>query len=85
VLEIIAGSFGYQGVVVLLNDTQIGKVAFPGPKPPVLRTLTFDGSLLRPNALNEIEFYVPNAMSPQWWDDRTIGLALSALRIRPAE
>jgi hypothetical protein len=81
-LDVIAGSHGFQEVVVFLNDVQIGEMAFPGPEPPVARTLGFSGSLLRPNALNQIEFYVPNASSTARGDDRTIGLALSALRIR---
>jgi hypothetical protein len=86
VLEIMSGSLGFQEVTVSVNGVQIGDVAFPGPEaPPVMRTLRFRGSLLRQSALNDIEFYVPNASSPDWGDDRTLGLAFGALRIRQAE
>jgi hypothetical protein len=85
-LELVSGSFGAQEVTVSLNDIRIGEVAFPGPKaPPVTRTIPFDGALLRQNALNQIEIHMPDAASPDPGDDRTLGLAFQALRIRIAD
>lgn len=85
-LDIIAGSLGIQKVTVRLNGVRIGDVRYPGPEaPPVTRTLRFDGSLLRENALNEIEFYMPNASSPDKGDDRTLGLTFTALRLYAAK
>jgi hypothetical protein len=51
----------------------------------VTRTIRFDGSLLRQNDRNQIEFYIPQAASPDRGDDRTLGLALRALRLQAAE
>jgi hypothetical protein len=85
-LDITAGSLGVQKVTVRLNGVRIGDVNYPGPEaPPVTRTLRFDGSLLRENAPNEIEIYMPNASSPDKGDDRTLGLTFAALRLYTAE
>jgi hypothetical protein len=85
-LQIESGSFGVQPVTVLLNGTPLRSLVFPGlTTPPVTHTIFFDGSLLKPGALNEIEFYVPNSARPENNDLRTLGLALVELSVRSVE
>jgi len=85
-LEISAGSFGIQPVTVHINGVHVGGTTFPGPETPaVTRTIQFDGSLLRPDVLNEIEFHIPQAASPDGGDDRMLGLSLRWLRLSAAE
>ncbi len=85
-MEIRSGSLGEQSVTVLLNETQIGRLSFPGsPARPSTRTLHFDGALLKAHAINQITFYLPDARQPDNGDARELGLALRSLKITAEE
>jgi hypothetical protein len=83
-LEMLAGSPDLQRITVYVNGNRIGKWVFPGPHmPPVTRTATFEGRLLKPDAINEIEFHIPDAVVTGSGDPRSLGLAFVALRLAP--
>jgi hypothetical protein len=84
VLEIQSGSHGAQQVAVYMNGAHIGHLEFPGPEePPVERTLTLDGALLRSGEVNEIRFDMPGASAPSLADPRKLGLAFTSLTLSP--
>lgn len=84
VLEVNAGSFGPQVVIVWLNEYRLGVMDFPGPgQPAVLRTLALEGKWLRPRNINIIRFKIFEAQTPSASDPRQVGLALVSWRIRP--
>lgn len=81
-MEIRSGSFGTQEVTVQVNGIHAGKLVFPGPHaPPVARSIIVEGWLLKPRAINEIEFHTPNATVTGSGDARPLGLAFAALRL----
>jgi hypothetical protein len=85
-LQISAGSFGVQEVGVYVNGEHAGNLVFPGPpSPPVKRSLTVDGSLLKPDDVNEITFDIPGAVFPNNGDPRLVGLAFAQLRLDQVE
>jgi hypothetical protein len=85
-LAILAGSFGAQRTTVLLNGSAIGDLVVPGSaSPPSQHILTFEGSLLKPYAQNEIEFVMHDAVSPGRKDPRLLGLNLVELVLRASQ
>ena len=85
-MQISAGSYGVQSVNVYINDAYAGDLVFPGPPtPPAARSLTIHGSLLSPNAVNEVRFEIPGAVFPDNGDPRLVGLAFAQLRLQPVE
>jgi hypothetical protein len=85
-LELWAGSYGEQIVIVHVNGVRVGQLAFAGSHLPAQkRALMFSGTFLRPNRYNEITFVMPNASRPGPKDPRYLGLAFSALRVSPLD
>jgi len=80
-LEIVSGSWGTQPVTLYLNGAQIGEVTLQGP--PAAYSLAFDGALLKPGDLNQIEFIIPGAAFPGNGDLRRLGMSFVGLRITP--
>jgi hypothetical protein len=79
-LELVGASLAAQTVEVTLNKKPVGQLTFTpydGGIPPA-QPLTFEGALLRPGDLNELQFWLPQA-----GDDPTGGLALVQLRLYP--
>lgn len=81
ILEISSGSLDVQNVTVLLNDSIIGRLRFDGVAART-ESLSFDGSLLRGDAYNVIEFNMPEAKRPGNGDERVLGLALKEVSIK---
>jgi len=85
-LEIASGAFGEQEVTVLVNGIEIGRASFAGGTiSPTMRTLAFDGRLLRRNEVNEIAFHIPGAAAANPEDPRLLGLAFAWLRLAPQD
>jgi hypothetical protein len=57
----------------------------PWLTPPAERSLTIHGSLLKPNAVNEVRFEIPGAVFPDNGDPRLVGMAFAQLRLQPVE
>lgn len=89
VVSIVSGALRSQEVSVWLNGHLAGEATFSGlpvaeMPPPVVFPL--DPAWLRPNALNEIVFEIPQASMPtrenrNLRDQRRLGMALVSLRI----
>jgi hypothetical protein len=83
-LQVVAGAYEDQAVVVLVNGVEIGTVFVPGSAvPPTTVSLSFEGRLLRPGGYNEIEFWFERPVVPGPKDTRQLGLALVEWRIAP--
>jgi hypothetical protein len=83
-LQVVAGAYEDQAVVVLVNGVEIGTVFVPGPAvPPTTVSLSFEGRLLRPGGYNEITFRFERPVVPGPKDTRELGLALVEWRIGP--
>lgn len=74
-LNLLARSLGIQNINVLLNRTKIGDFDLSGDE-PTMTTLTFKGSLLLEDTINELQFILPNAKKPDNGDPRVLAIAL---------
>ena len=82
-LTLSAGSYFRQEAMISVNGHAIGSLTFSGPDlSPSTQSVTFGGSLLRPNNVNEVEFQMPDASPPpDQSDPRQLGLAFASLSI----
>lgn len=71
-LEISAGSYGTQVVDVTLNQERIGSVTFSGSY--ATRDISFEGTIIDPENLNELTLYLPRSRQPEFGDLRDLGL-----------
>jgi len=79
-----AGAFGQQRITVLVNGQPVGEWTFVEPKSsPETAVFQFGGTLLQPNAQNEVTFEIPNAAYAGKADQRRLGLAYYEMRIYP--
>jgi hypothetical protein len=79
-MEILAGSFGEQDIAMSVNGARIGTLALDGE--PAWHSLAFGSELLARDGTNALEFWMPDAASPDNPEDtRLLGLKLIALRL----
>jgi hypothetical protein len=81
-----AGAGADQEVPVRLNGQEIGRLRITaGPETPEELSLTFDGGLLRPGALNELLLAAPLADFHGRPGRSPSGMALAALALHPSD
>jgi hypothetical protein len=78
-LGISASSYELQETTVFINGSEIGSLTFEGP--PATQALTFNGALLMPESVNQIELHLPNASFPSLTDIRRLGLSFAPHRL----
>lgn len=74
-------SYGEQRVGVAVNGMAIGEVELTGERTDSI-ALAFAARLLRPNAINLLEFRLPDAATPPG-ESRRLGLAVASATIAP--
>ena len=83
-LNLLASALGIQNIKVLLNGTKIGDFDLSGDE-PAMTALTFKGSLLHEDTINELQFIFPNAKKPDNGDSRILALSLVEFSINEIE
>ena len=74
-------TLGKQEMEILVNSASIADMSSEGA---LFWKIPFDARLLKPNALNVIEFRIPGARGPGPQDERVLGLALQELSLMHA-
>lgn len=89
-LAFVSGSYGQQTVTMVVNGTPVTTFDINTKTVnPITTTVTIDGAVLQPNALNMIEFQIPTARTPiaalrSLKDQRLLGLSFVSLTITEA-
>jgi len=77
-LVLVGCAFEKQEIDVFINSTHVHRIHADWG---IEAKISFDGRLLKPNAVNVIEFKIPGARKPDDRHPRTLGFALKELQI----